>query len=456
MTSIIPLSFETATIRIVEQDGAPWFVAKDVCDILGLKNSRQALTRLDDDEKADVTINDGSQMRKMATINESGLYSLTFTSTKSSAKRFKKWVTSEVLPSIRKTGKYKIKAEPEYKLPEPCDHDGRRASISEQNVLDIVEMFQRGYGHKEIASHMKCSVSAVIGIMSGQNRSRVTGIYRPSGYKYKNSDGDFRLPQPCKGYDGRGVVITDQNAIAIVEMLDQGYTESEVSKHMGCTLSTIKDIKSGRSRGRVTGVVRPQPYYPSYQEPVIDDYVPTFGEGQQRVEEWLAYVKVDPANACLALPRLFLDKLPPSERKNMFVIGALDRLAECITRLDQLDHEIEIIPDEETEQSSEPETADADKENSVTENAKNEPPYKPFSPSDIVPAPEGAVYLTPGQLAHRWGLGLATLSNWRSNGKGPLFMRPNNKGKGRVLYHIDEIKKVEFDKLRFSVAVSDG
>lgn len=93
-------------VRVVEQGGEPWFVAKDVCDALELGNSRQALTRLENDEKADVILNDGSQNRKMNIVNEYGLYNLVLASRKSEAKAFKRWITHEVIPAIRKTGGY--------------------------------------------------------------------------------------------------------------------------------------------------------------------------------------------------------------------------------------------------------------------------------------------------------------------------------------------------------------
>ncbi|WP_199425792.1 BRO family protein [Thermaerobacillus caldiproteolyticus] len=93
-------------VRTVVKDGEVWFVAKDVCDVLEINNSRQAVARLDDDEKADVIINDGSQSRHVSAVNESGLYSLILTSRKPEAKQFKRWVTHEVLPTIRKTGGY--------------------------------------------------------------------------------------------------------------------------------------------------------------------------------------------------------------------------------------------------------------------------------------------------------------------------------------------------------------
>lgn len=93
-------------VRNIMIKGEPYFIAKDVCGVLGLVNSRKALAALDNDEKG-VTISDtlgGKQ--EMATINESGLYSLIFQSRKSEAKAFRKWVTSEVLPAIRRQGFY--------------------------------------------------------------------------------------------------------------------------------------------------------------------------------------------------------------------------------------------------------------------------------------------------------------------------------------------------------------
>ena len=89
-----------------EQDGQVWFVAADVCKALGLRNSRQSLATLDDDDKGVCTTDTLGGAQQVATINESGLYSLIFRSRKESAKRFKKWATSVVLPSIRKQGGY--------------------------------------------------------------------------------------------------------------------------------------------------------------------------------------------------------------------------------------------------------------------------------------------------------------------------------------------------------------
>lgn len=99
-------AFEQQEVRIVEQDGVPWWVAKDVCDVLGLGNITETLRNLDEDELTSVILKSGGQDREMRLVSEAGLYSLILRSRKPEAKRFKRWVTHEVLPAIRKTGAY--------------------------------------------------------------------------------------------------------------------------------------------------------------------------------------------------------------------------------------------------------------------------------------------------------------------------------------------------------------
>lgn len=98
---------EFGQIRTVEIDDEPWLVGKDVAEALGYSNPRDALANhVDSEDKATVAVHDGSQNRNMTIINESGLYSLILSSKISTAKKFKHWVTKEVLPSIRKNGGY--------------------------------------------------------------------------------------------------------------------------------------------------------------------------------------------------------------------------------------------------------------------------------------------------------------------------------------------------------------
>ena len=102
---------EFGKVRTIVKDGEPYFVGKDVADILGYTNSRKAIgDHVDEEDKNTVTIRDGIQGNPNVTIiNESGLYSLILSSKLPAAKKFKRWVTSEVLPSIRKTGSYTAK-----------------------------------------------------------------------------------------------------------------------------------------------------------------------------------------------------------------------------------------------------------------------------------------------------------------------------------------------------------
>lgn len=100
---------EFGQMRSLLIDDEPWFVGKDVAQLLGYRNHRDAFKKhIDDEDKADVAIHDGSQNRKMVVINESGLYSLILSSKLPGAKRFKHWVTSDVLPTIRRHGLYAI------------------------------------------------------------------------------------------------------------------------------------------------------------------------------------------------------------------------------------------------------------------------------------------------------------------------------------------------------------
>ena len=100
---------EFGQIRTVMRDGEVWFVGKDVAEALGFTNSRDAIaTHVFDDDKGVEIIDTLGGKQKMTAINESGLYALVFGSRLESAKRFKRWVTSEVLPAIRKTGSYDL------------------------------------------------------------------------------------------------------------------------------------------------------------------------------------------------------------------------------------------------------------------------------------------------------------------------------------------------------------
>lgn len=103
MNQLQMFNFEKHKVRVISKNDEPWFVAKDVCDVLEIRNTSQALQRLDEDERSMFNI---GRQGETNIINESGLYSLVLASRKPEAKQFKRWVTHEVIPSIRKYGAY--------------------------------------------------------------------------------------------------------------------------------------------------------------------------------------------------------------------------------------------------------------------------------------------------------------------------------------------------------------
>ena len=108
-SALVPFDFEGSQLRVfADEHGDPWFVATDVCSVLGIGNPRQATTRLDADEKGVISTDTPGGLQVVATVNEPGLYTLVLGSRKPEAKRFKRWITHEVLPAIRRTGSYAV------------------------------------------------------------------------------------------------------------------------------------------------------------------------------------------------------------------------------------------------------------------------------------------------------------------------------------------------------------
>lgn len=110
MNELISMKYDGSPVRILTIDGDPWWVAKDVCDVLGLTNVGESVAVLDDDEKSKISNSDLGRPggHDSPIVNEPGLYSLIMRSRKPEAKAFKRWVTHEVLPSVRKTGAYGV------------------------------------------------------------------------------------------------------------------------------------------------------------------------------------------------------------------------------------------------------------------------------------------------------------------------------------------------------------
>ena len=106
MTDLMPFNYEGRQVRTVTINGQPWFVAADVCAVLDIRDTSMAVRSLDDDERGTSIIGTPSGEQNMLVINEPGLFSLILRSRKPEAKAFKRWITHEVLPSIRREGGY--------------------------------------------------------------------------------------------------------------------------------------------------------------------------------------------------------------------------------------------------------------------------------------------------------------------------------------------------------------
>ncbi len=189
--------YEGKNIRTIQKDGEPWWVLKDVCDVLELSNSRMVSERLDEDEK-DVSITDTLGGRQELTIvSESGLYSVILLSRKPEAREFKRWVTHEVLPSIRKHGLYavdEVLADPDLLIKALQEIKAERARnttltemVSVQNH-QIAEMKPKA-GYYDVILACKDAVAVtIIGKDYGKSSQWMNNYLHNLGIQYKQGD----------------------------------------------------------------------------------------------------------------------------------------------------------------------------------------------------------------------------------------------------------------------------
>ena len=149
MNKLTIFNYDGNTVRTVMKDGSPWWVLRDVCSVLEIGNSRDVMARLDSDEKGVDIIDTPGGKQEVSIINESGLYSVILVSRKPEAKKFKRWVTHEVLPSIRRHGLYatdELLANPDFLIKALQELKAERAknleltttiSIQEQQIAEM-------------------------------------------------------------------------------------------------------------------------------------------------------------------------------------------------------------------------------------------------------------------------------------------------------------------------------
>ncbi len=140
MNELQLFNFEGKDVKTIQLNNEIYFVGKDICDALEISNVSDAIKRLDEDEKLVSTLPISGQNREVLLINESGLYSLVLSSRKPEAKRFKRWVTGEVLPSIRKTGNYGMVNSKESKIERlvtVIEQDRAESKAMMKSIMDL-------------------------------------------------------------------------------------------------------------------------------------------------------------------------------------------------------------------------------------------------------------------------------------------------------------------------------
>ena len=218
-------------VRTVEINEEPFFVAKDVCDILQLTNTRMAVQALDDDERSKYCL---PRQGETWCVNESGLYHLIFQSRKPEAKAFRKWVTSEVLPSLRMTGKYEIK--PRVSIRYPQRGEGMTA-----DVLDLLWLIGESLNAGDItaaAMEIGCARGTVSKVLAGKQRSSkvLKVLYRKAR---ENRAADTLYFNPTE-YAER--LRRNEDYIQIAE---NTLPAVQISKHCGGTLGNKNACKDG-------------------------------------------------------------------------------------------------------------------------------------------------------------------------------------------------------------------
>lgn len=203
MNNLQEFNFKGNNVRTVQIDSKPYFVGKDVADILGYKNgSRDINKHVDDDDKLKYQISTAGQLREQTIINESGLYSLILSSKLPAAKEFKRWVTSEVLPTIRKHGAYLTDSAIEQTLTDPdyliklatqlkTEREGRL--IAEQNVKTMKP--KALFADSVTTSHTTILVGDLAKILKGNGvdigAKRLFKWMRENGYLIKRKGADY-------------------------------------------------------------------------------------------------------------------------------------------------------------------------------------------------------------------------------------------------------------------------
>lgn len=246
---------EFGLVRTVIIDGEPWFVGNDVAKALGYSKSNEAIrTNVNNEDTTTAGVLDANNhTQQMIVINESGLYDLVFESRLPSAKGFRRWVTSEVLPSIRQTGGYVLSTMPDsYTIENPVERAKRW--IEEQEERKALENKVAELSPKAEMCDKLLDASMLVNFRDaakeiGISQSQLTGWLKENGYVYANSAGELRpmesymkseffqmkpYQNPNSGYKGSRTYITGRGLAAFKKLIDlEGHSRDTMKKHGG-------------------------------------------------------------------------------------------------------------------------------------------------------------------------------------------------------------------------------
>lgn len=201
MNQLQVFDFKNNEVRVAVIDGQPWWVAKDICDVLEISNSRDAVSRLDADERGVVSTDTLGGSQSMQAVNEPGLYSLVIGSRKPEAKEFKRWITHDVLPSIRKTGMYatdELLANPDLLIAAATELKRERAERQRLESKSQEDAPKVAFANAVAGSHTSILVRELATIMqqNGINigEKRLFTWLRENGYVVKRNGTDYNMP----------------------------------------------------------------------------------------------------------------------------------------------------------------------------------------------------------------------------------------------------------------------
>lgn len=260
---LIPFDYQSNPVRVYRDPGGePWYCAQDVCRILGLQSTTRALIELDRDEKRTISVaHDGNNNSNLRIINEAGVYHLIFKSRKPEAKEFKRWLATEVIPSIRRTGRFSVSGDAGREEAARMFVYGWHVrgvmatfGLSEDDICKIRECRRIGLHDKEIATllgHSSCDLRkieselALAGLtpvktsISARARWRET-LYRDMGLTDPEQLRIARRNAPPQTARVKG--LTRGQRDAAISMLSSGFSHIEIAEVVGCSSRTIDRI----------------------------------------------------------------------------------------------------------------------------------------------------------------------------------------------------------------------